>query len=495
MNKEITMRKEKTFFNWLFIIFSLCLISTGVAIADTVHATTKDPTYQRIRERGYIVLGTSPDYAPYEFQTSSNGKSKDVGMDISVAKDIAHDLGVKLKIKNMDFDSLLVGLQTGKVDMVLSGMNPSAARRKSVDFSNVYYQGGQSIIINQKDGHLFKDKNSFHQRKVAAQTGSIQYNLAKKQIKGASVRGIEKGTDLILALQTNKVDGIVMEKPTAEAYAANNRGLKILNAHFKLNDDETSTAVALPKDSPVLKAKINQTIARIKKQKRLPEYLKTAGTYLKGNTVDTSMIHYWKYFALGVGYTILISLVGVCFGSIIGVLLALMRLSRHTSLRAIALAYVEFVRGTPLMVQLMLVYFGLGIVVNLPALTAGMIAVSLNSAAYVAEVIRGGINSVDEGQVEAAQSLGLNYQDRLRFVVLPQALKNIWPALGNEFISLIKESSIVSIIGVTDLIYQLKIVQSDTYRGVAPILVAMVLYFVLTFSLSRLLKFYEGKFN
>ncbi len=112
------------------------------------------------------------------------------------------------------------------------------------------------------------------------------------------------------------------------------------------------------------------------------------------------------------------------------------------------------------MVQLMLVYFGLGIVVNLPALTAGMIAVSLNSTAYVAEVIRGGINSVDEGQVEAAQSLGLNYQDRLRFVVLPQALKNIWPALGNEFISLIKESSIVSIIGVTDLIYQLKIVQS-----------------------------------
>ncbi|MFG1200114.1 transporter substrate-binding domain-containing protein [Pediococcus acidilactici] len=101
------MRKEKTFFNWLFIIFSLCLISTGAAIADTVHATTKDPTYQRIRERGYIVLGTSPDYAPYEFQTSSNGKSKDVGMDISVAKDIAHDLGVKLKIKNMDFDSLL----------------------------------------------------------------------------------------------------------------------------------------------------------------------------------------------------------------------------------------------------------------------------------------------------------------------------------------------------------------------------------------------------
>lgn len=377
MNKEIAMRKEREFFNWAIILFSLWLLVGGVVSAPPAHAATADPTYQRIMKRGYIVLGTSPDYAPYEFQTTSNGKSKDVGMDISVAKDIAHDLGVQLKIKNMDFDSLLVGLQTGKVDMVLSGMNPSAARRKSVDFSNVYYQGGQSIIINQKDRYLFKDKNSFHHRKVAAQTGSIQYNLAKKQIKGASVRGIEKGTDLILALQTNKVDGIVMEKPTAEAYAANNHGLKIINAHFKLNSDETSTAVALPKGSPILKKKINQTVARIKKQNRLPKYLKTAGTYLKGNTVDTSMIHYWKYFALGVGYTILISLVGVCFGSLIGALLALMRLSRHASLRAVAVAYVEFMRGTPLMVQLMLVYFGLGMVINLPALTAGMIAVSL----------------------------------------------------------------------------------------------------------------------
>jgi polar amino acid transport system substrate-binding protein len=164
-------------------------------------------------------------------------------------------------------------------------------------------------------------------------------------------------------------------------------------------------------------------------------------------------------------------------------------------LRGLSAAYVEFVRGTPLMVQLMFVYFGLGLFVNLPALTAGIIAVSLNSGAYVAKVIRGGINSVDDGQREAAESLGLNKRDRMRFVIMPQALKNIWPALGNEFISLIKESSIVSIIGVTDLIYQLKIVQSDTYRGVAPIVVAMILYFVMTFSLSRLLKFYERKFN
>lgn len=145
------------------------------------------------------------------------------------------------------------------------------------------------------------------------------------------------------------------------------------------------------------------------------------------------------------------------------------------------------------MVQVMFVYFGIGVIINIPALISGMIAVSLNSGAYVAEIIRGGINSVGKGQTEAAESLGLTKGDMMRYVILPQAFKNIWPALGNEFISLIKESSIVSIIGVTDLIYQLNIVRADTYRGVMPIFVAMVLYFLMTFLLTRLLNHYEGK--
>ena len=145
------------------------------------------------------------------------------------------------------------------------------------------------------------------------------------------------------------------------------------------------------------------------------------------------------------------------------------------------------------MVQVMFVYFGLGLFVNLPALTSGIIAISLNSGAYVAEYIRGGINSVDVGQTEAARSLGMSNGETMRYVVLPQALKNIWPSLGNEFITLIKDSSIVSIIGVTELIYQSNIVRSDTYRGVAPIVVIMVLYFILTFTASRILNYFERR--
>ncbi len=145
------------------------------------------------------------------------------------------------------------------------------------------------------------------------------------------------------------------------------------------------------------------------------------------------------------------------------------------------------------MVQVMFVYFGIGIIVNIPALLSGIIAVSLNSGAYVAEIIRSGIDSVAKGQTEAASSLGLSKGDTMRFVILPQAIRNIWPALGNEFISLIKESSIVSIIGVTDLIYQTNIVRADTYRGVMPIFITMLIYFVITFLLTRVLNHYEGR--
>ena len=485
---------KKKFIEIIAIIGLLVtMIPFGNAQAADSKTSSNDQSLAEIQKKGVLVLGTSPDYAPYEFQTTKNGKSVDVGMDISIAKQIAKDLGVKLKIKNMDFDSLLVALQTGKVDMVMAGMNPTPARRKNVTFSNIYYQGGQDIVINKKDNKIYKNKDSFANKTVGAQTGTMQYNMAKKQISNVKVKGFDKGADLILALQTNKIDGIVMEKPSAEAYVKNNPQLSLVKGGFTLSKDESSSAIAFQKGSNTLAA-VNKSLAKIKKKDLInKEYLKDAGSHMKTNTVDTSMTHYWKYFAKGIGYTLLISVFSVFFGFILGTILAFMRLSRNKLFKAISTAYIEFVRGTPLMVQIMFVYFGIGLIVNIPALTSGIIAVSLNSGAYVAEVIRGGINSVDKGQTEAARSLGLSKNGTMRYVILPQAIKNIWPALGNEFISLIKESSIVSIIGVTDRIYQLKIVQSDTYRGVAPIVVAMVLYFVVTFGLSKVLAYFEGR--
>lgn len=463
----------------------------GGGMATPVHAA--DDSLAKVQQKGTLVMGTSPDYAPYEFLVNQHGKNVVVGMDVEIAKKIAKDIGVKLVIKQMDFDSLLVGLQTGKVDMVLSAMTPTDERRQSVDFSKIYYKGGQDIVVNKADAKVYKNHQSFVDKKVGAQTGSLQADLVKKQMPESSLLGLTKVTDLILALKSHKVEGVVMEEAVASAYVQNDNQLALIPGKFDLGSDENGTAIGFAKGSTSLVNAANRSIDAIQKQKLLPQYLKQAGRYMQTNTTNTSMFHYWRFFAKGIGYTLLITAISVLIGVVLGVFLALMRLGKVKVLHALAVAYIEFVRGTPLMIQVMFVYFGIGIFIDIPALIAGIIAVSLNSGAYVAEIIRGGIESIPVGQTEAARSLGLSQRLTMQTVVLPQALRNIWPALGNEFISLIKESSIVSIIGVTDLIYQLKVVQTATYKGVQPIIVAMVIYFVLTFGLSKLLGHFERK--
>lgn len=198
------------------------------------------------------------------------------------------------------------------------------------------------------------------------------------------------------------------------------------------------------------------------------------------------MKDYYPFFLKGAGITIVIAFFAVIFGTVLGLLLSLMKLSENKILRFIAGAYIEFVRGTPSLVQIWIVYLGLSnIGLNLPDLVTGIIALSLNSGAYVAEIIRAGIGAVDTGQMEAARSLGMKKSMAMREIIIPQALKNILPALGNEFIAVIKESAIVSIIGVGELMFNAQTVGGTLYNGLPPLYVAAAIYFVITFSLSR----------
>jgi polar amino acid transport system permease protein len=204
---------------------------------------------------------------------------------------------------------------------------------------------------------------------------------------------------------------------------------------------------------------------------------------------------YGPYFLLGAVNTVVLAAFTVIMGSFIGLFIAMLRLSHHKPLSFLATAYIEVIRGTPLLVQIFLIYYGLPLNlpqtmflgVDLSRFIPGIIALSINSGAYVAEIIRAGILAVDKGQMEAARSLGFDRSLAMRLVVLPQAVKNILPALGNEFVVVIKESSIVSVIGIAELMYNAGIVRGATYRPMEPLLVAALIYFVLTFSLSKLL--------
>lgn len=207
-------------------------------------------------------------------------------------------------------------------------------------------------------------------------------------------------------------------------------------------------------------------------------------------------IKYYSYFLKGTLVTLQISFFGVIFGSLVGALLTSMKLSNNKLLRGFASSYIEIVRGTPLILQVFLVYHGLPKVLTfLPSsrIALGTIAVFLNSSAYVAEIIRAGIQSIDKGQMEAASSLGMPNRMAMKYIIIPQAFKNILPALGNEFIVLVKESAIISIIGVQDLMYNADTLRGITYKPFAPLIYSGIIYFIITFSLSKLIGIFERR--
>ena len=212
---------------------------------------------------------------------------------------------------------------------------------------------------------------------------------------------------------------------------------------------------------------------------------------------------YHKFFLEGCKNTLILALFSVLIGTLGGTLLSLCRMSKFKPLKYIAVAIVESVRGTPLMVQLMFIFYGLpmigvtfpdiSFIPNFSRFMAGVVAMSLNSSAYVSEIIRSGIQAVDPGQMEAARSIGFTYGESMRKVILPQAVKNILPALGNEFVTVIKESSIVSVIGIADLMFRTNDVIAVTYRSLQALLIAALLYFVMTFITGRLVSLAERK--
>lgn len=209
----------------------------------------------------------------------------------------------------------------------------------------------------------------------------------------------------------------------------------------------------------------------------------------------TFLDKYSSYYIKGAEITIILALCAVLFGTILGLLLTLIRRSKIKPISILATAYVEFVRGTPLLVQIYIIYIGLPNLTGLDMsdMAVGIVALSLNSAAYVSEIIRAGIEAVDKGQMEASRSLGMTQWQAMIDIIIPQAFKNILPALGNEFISVIKESSMVSVIGVAELMYNAGIVRGNTALGLEPVIVAAVFYFVITFTLTRCLGFVERR--
>ncbi len=264
---EVILMKCKKI-SFLLMTMSIIVMMAGCG----VNASSQSSTLDRVKASGKLVLGTSADYPPFEFHMEENGQDKIVGMDISLGEEIAKDLGVKLEVKDMDFDGLLAALTTDNVDVVIASMNATEERKKSVDFSNVYYMAQQKTIIREEDYDKYKTIDSLKNAKIGTQKGSIQEGIAQDQLPDAGLRSLAKITDLVLDLKAKNVDAIIVENTVAEAYVKNTGGIKVGEVVFE-TPDNTGSSIAIKKGNEGLVEKINATIDRLKKDGSLDKFL------------------------------------------------------------------------------------------------------------------------------------------------------------------------------------------------------------------------------
>ena len=227
--------------------------------------------------------------------------------------------------------------------------------------------------------------------------------------------------------------------------------------------------------------------------------------------VDFSFLsRYWSFYLIGAKNTILLALIAVILGTAIGLGIAMCRISKNRLLRFAGTAYVEFIRGTPLLVQLFIIYYGLQAIgirfpdipfmsallgINFSDFMSGVITMGLNSAAYVCEIFRGGIQSIDKGQMEAGRSLGMTWVQTMRYIIVPQAFKRVIPPLGNEFIALLKDSSLVSVIGFEELTRRGQLIIAKTYGSLEIWLSVAVIYLAMTLTISRFVAYLERRYK
>lgn len=236
---------------------------------------------ETIKEKGKLVVGMSADYAPYEFHyIDENGKDVIGGFDVDIANEIADAIGVELVIQEMDFDALVSALPAGKVDVVISGMNPTEERAKVVDFSDIYYNSQHGILVRTEDADKYKTFADLEGAKVGAQLGSTQEQIAKAEIPNADLQLLANVNNLILELKSGKVDAIVMEKPVAEMAVKNNPDLAVGEPTYE--EKTGGNAVGVAKNNPELLAKINEVINELNESGKMDDYI------LKANELAAS---------------------------------------------------------------------------------------------------------------------------------------------------------------------------------------------------------------
>lgn len=267
---------------WIFVLCNF--LASFFLVACQSGSNGSQSAVEAIKQKGKLVVATSPDYAPFEFQSLVDGKNQVVGADIDMAQAIADELGVKLEISSMSFDNVLTSLQTGKADLAVAGISATDERKEVFDFSIPYfdfsipyYENKISFLVRKADVEKYKDLTSLESANIAAQKGTVPESMVKEQLPKAQLTSLTNMGEAVNELQAGKVDAVHMDEPVALSYAAKNAGLAVATVSLKMKDGDAN-AVALRKNSDDLKEVVDKVIQKLKDEGIYQSYLEKAAS-------------------------------------------------------------------------------------------------------------------------------------------------------------------------------------------------------------------------
>lgn len=467
------------------------------------------------KKENVLVVGTNATFPPFEYIANDGSIT---GFDAELMYAIGEEIGYEIQFNNMEFKSLLGAVNTGGLDAVISGMTITEDRKQSVNFTDPYFSANQYMIVRIENDSIQKLED-LNGKRIAAQegtTGELMATPGKDNLiitdPNTVVKRFKKGTDAILELKNGGVDAVIIDESPAKKFVASNaEDLKYISVEGD-NIAVEEYGIAIKKGNEELVALLNEGLAAVREKgiydELIEKYFVNAEIEEKQTSDNWFVQQYYtfknvfidtegyKMLADGLLVTMEISFFAVLLGVLLGMILALMKLTenrkkRKTVLSVLASIYIDIIRGTPVVVQLMIMY--MLIFRSRAAVLAAVVTFGMNSGAYVAEIIRAGILAVDKGQMEGGRSLGLSYGQTMTHIIVPQAVKNILPALCNEFIALIKETSIVGYVAIQDLTKVSDILISRTYEPFMPLIALAIIYYVIVKILTWLFSILERR--
>ncbi len=517
----------------------------AIAVAGPVRA---DDGLRRVRANRELIIATDATYPPFEFKENDAG-DKLVGFDIEVGDEIAREMGVKVRWLPMEWAGVLASLETGKCDLVMSSVTITGERKKGNAFSRPYFLSGQVIARRKGETTISGPDDLLAQNRIIAvqQETTGQFAMEKRGLPKDRIRRFDQMQDALLEVRNKRADAAVGDLPALAEMIR--KGYPEIELASTTPFVQENIGVVGRRDARDLIGAVNAALDRIIADGRyariyqkwmfepvttgiiarldaaqkdgtpIPAEISAAGAKTLGAVAGavarpgaddagasaasgSALTIRWDILReslpkllRGAGLTLWLTLLTLLLGVPLGLLIALARMTPFAPLRVVAATYVEAVRGTPLLMQIYVIYFVFAAGISLPAFLAGLLALSLNAGAYVSEIFRGGIESIEVGQMEAARSLGMTQSQAMRFVILPQTVRRVLPPLTNEAVALLKDSSLVSVVALSELMRAGKEIATNSGSPTTIYLAVALLYLAMTLPLTFLVRRLEARWR